>query len=606
MILRLSLLAAVLALLALPAATAPAAIPHAIPLDDRWEFALDDGQVGNDAGWATATPDAGWAPISVPHTMQAGTSQREYDGTVGWYRLRFRAPDTVAAGYRWAVRFEGARRTATVWLNGQEVGSHADPYVPFELELPGLRPGGMNTIVVRTDNVRPRGLREGWWNFGGLVRRVSLVPRGTAHLDHTAVLPRRVCDSVGCQWTAIVDTEIVAGPAGAPPTTVDLDLASPDGTVTTGSAPVRALAPNERTSLRYEAPVEGRIFLWWPQSPALYRADVRLRTGDRVEDVDRSRVGLRTVAVRDGLLRLNGRPMTLRGASIQEDLPGRGAAMSDADVDRIVADIEGLNADVTRAHYLLDERLLRRFDERGILVWIQAPVFQRDRDLDDDGRRAFELQRVRNTIRAARRHPSVMVHSVANELSPEPDRRPGTRRFLAGAERIARELDPTRPVGLDLFGYPGYARQRAHARFDILGINHYFGWYKGRTGHSTRNFDGLAKHLRAMRRRYPDQALVITEFGAEGVRPGPAAMKGTLAFHKEYLRRTLDVVDGEEYLSGALYWTAREFAVKPRWQGGDIYAGDSIHSKGLLFYDGRPKPAWFVASQRFADVPTFR
>lgn len=604
MTLRLSLLATLLALI-LPAAAA-AAPPAPITLSDGWEFALDDGRIGLNEGWQTGAPDAGWSPVSVPHTMQAETTQRTYEGTVGWYRLRFAPPNVTADGYRWALRFDGARRTATVWLNGREIGTHSDPYTPFELELPGLRAGTLNTLVVRTDNIRPQGMREGWWNFGGLVRRVSLVPRGTAHLDHTAVMPRRVCDSVGCQWTAIVDTDVVGGPAGSPPTHVDLSLSSPDGIVTVGSAPMPALAPNERAHLRYEVAVSGPIVLWWPQRPALYQADVRLRAGERVEDLDRSRVGLRTISVVDGQLQLNGRPLNLRGASIQEDLPGRGSALSDADIDRIVADVEGLNADVTRAHYLLDERLLRKFDERGILVWNQAPVYHRDADLDDDARRAFELQNVRDTIRAARRHPSVIVHSVANELSPEPDRRVGTRRFLVAAEKIARELDPTRPVALDLLAYPGYGRQRTHARFDVLGINHYYGWYEGRKGHSTRNFGGLVKHLRAMHRRYPRQALVITEFGAEGVRRGPATAKGTFAFQTRYLRRTLDVVAGERYLSGAIYWTAREFAVKPRWQGGDIYAGDAIHSKAVLFYDGRPKPAWFVARQLFADVPTFR
>lgn len=109
-----------------------------------------------------------------------------------------------------------------------------------------------------------------------------------------------------------------------------------------------------------------------------------------------------------------------------------------------------------------------------------------------------------------------------------------------------------------------------------------------------------------MHRRYPQQALVITEFGAEAVRKGPPTAKGTFAFQTQYLRRTLGVVARERYLSGAIYWTAREFAVKPRWKGGDLYAGDSIHSKGLLFHDGRPKPAWFVARQAFSEVPTYR
>lgn len=600
------LLTLLLALL-LPAASAHAATtpPAPVPLDGGWEYAPDDGNIGLTQGWSTGEPTAGWTPVAVPHVANPEPTQRSYEGSAGWYRLRLTGPP-IDDGYRWAIRFEGARRIANVWLNGEPVGEHTDPYTPFELELPTLTEGELNTLVVRTDYVRPKGMREGWWNFGGLVRRVSLVPRGSAHLEHTAVLPRRVCGSVGCQWTAIVDTEVVAGPSGAPATDVELDLAAPDGVITTGSAPVRALAPNERTSLRYEVAVAGPIHLWWPHNPALYRADVRLRSSGRVEDVDRSRVGLRTVSVRDGQLQLNGRPLSLRGASIQEDLPGRGSALSDADIDRIVADVEGLHADVTRAHYLLDERLLAKFDERGILVWSQAPVYHRDVDLDHDGRRAFELQNVRDTIREARRHPSVIVHSVANELSPEPDRRVGTRRFLIDAERLARQVDPTRPVALDLLAYPGYARQRTHARFDVLGINHYYGWYEGKRGHSTRNFDGLTRHLRAMHRRYPRQALVITEFGAEAVRKGPLTAKGTFAFQTQFLRRTLGVAARERYLSGAIYWTAREFAVKPRWKGGDIYAGDAIHSKGLLFHDGRPKPAWFVAREAFRAMPTFR
>jgi beta-glucuronidase len=601
------LLLTLLLALALPAAHAQAdtAPPAPVPLDTGWEYASDDGNIGLDAGWSTGEPDAGWRRVAVPHVANPEPTQRSYEGSVGWYRLRLTGPE-IADGRRWAIRFEGARRTARVWLNGEQIGEHLDPYTPFELELPTLSEGRMNTLVVRTDYVRPTGMREGWWNFGGLVRRVSLVQRGAAHLEHTAVMPRRVCESVGCQWTAIVDTEVVGGPRGAPATTVELDLAAPDGIITTGSAPVRALAPGERAPLRYEVAVAGPIHLWWPHNPALYRANVRLRSADRVEDIDQSRVGLRTVGVLSGQLQLNGKPLSLRGASIQEDLPGRGSALSDADIDGIVADVEGLHADVTRAHYLLDERLLRRFDERGILVWSQAPVYHRDADLDDDARRAFELENVRDTVLQARRHPSVIVHSVANELSPEPDRRLGTRRFLIEADRIARQADPTRPVALDLLAYPGYARQRTHARFDVLGINHYYGWYEGRRGHSTRNFAGLARHLRAMDRRYPRQALVVTEFGAEGVRTGPHAAKGAFAFQTWFLRRTLNVVNRERYLSGAIYWTAREFAVKPRWKGGDLYAGDSIHSKGLLFHDGRPKPAWFVARDAFRDTPTFR
>ena len=59
-------------------------------------------------------------------------------------------------------------------------------------------------------------------------------------------------------------------------------------------------------------------------------------------------------------------------------MPGEGAALTSAGMDRIVADLKELGANVTRAHYLMNERLLARFDRAGILVWNQAPIWQRD------------------------------------------------------------------------------------------------------------------------------------------------------------------------------------------------------------------------------------
>ena len=49
-------------------------------------------------------------------------------------------------------------------------------------------------------------------------------------------------------------------------------------------------------------------------------------------------------------------------------------------------------------------------------------------------------------------------------------------------------------------------------------------------------------------------------------------------------------------MNGAIYWTLREFAVDPGWTGGaDLPPGDppdGLHHKGLIAYDGTPKPAF--------------
>jgi beta-glucuronidase len=299
--------------------------------------------------------------------------------------------------------------------------------------------------------------------------------------------------------------------------------------------------------------------------------------------------------------------LDLRGASIQEDAPGRGPALTDADVESTVQELKSLGANVTRAHYLLDERLLRRFDEEGIMVWSQAPVYHRDRLLRTPGQRSLELDSLRNTILAARNHASVITNSVANELTPQPDEVKTTRVWMLNAAELARDLDPTVPVSVDVLSYPGVPRQHTYDAFDMLGINSYYGWYEGKPDRSTANLADLEPYLRAMHAKYPDQALVMTEFGAEATEPGPADVKQTYAFQSRYLERNLDIIDRLGFMGGAIYWTAREFAVKPNWDGGaQPLVRDSIHNKGLIAYDGTPKPAFAVARAAFRATPLYR
>jgi beta-glucuronidase len=316
------------------------------------------------------------------------------------------------------------------------------------------------------------------------------------------------------------------------------------------------------------------------------------------------------VIVRGGHLLLNGRRIELRGASIQEDVPGRGPALDDADIAQIVHQLKAVHANVTRSHYLLNDRLLDRLDAAGILVWTQAPIFHRDVLLRTPRQRANALATLRTTILAARRHPSTLVYSVANELNAVPSRLPPTQAYLLAAAREARSLDPTVPVAADVLAYPSLPFDPTYRSFDALGINSYFGWYPGKPDRPTGTVHQLTPYLRMWHDRYPGQALVLTEFGAEATKPGPASEKQTYAFQADYLKRMLAAV-GRSPADGAIYWTLREFAVKPFWDGlenatprPDV-AIDSIHNKGLIAYHGQPKPAWRVASRQFATTPLF-
>jgi beta-glucuronidase len=594
--------------LALPGRALAAGPPNPIALATGWQWAADPTDQGLALGWTTGQDGLGWQPATIPHVFDASTDPAVFQGSVGWYRLAFNGPPTNA-NLSWAVRFEQVRRTAQVWLNGRPIGSHSDPYTPFELPLTGLQAAQPNNLVVRVDYRRPPKLREGWWNWGGITRAVTLVPRGPVVMRNVGLLPKRTCRAGSCRWNVLVDGWLANPSAAVQRPAVNVTLRAPDGTLSRASAAPRSLRPGERVRLRFAVPVRGTPRLWAPGHPALYDATVATRIPGHTIQLDRVRIGLRTVDVTGGMLRLNGRVLDLRGAAVQEDFPGRGPAMTDADVENIVSELKALGVNITRAHYLLDPRLLKRFDEEGILVWSQSPVYHRDAQLKTPGQRSYELGVVRDTILAARNHPSVIVNSVANELTSQPDIHRTSRVWMRNAAALARDLDPVLPVAIDILSYPRIPLQHTYKAFDVLGINSYYGWYSGKADRSTARLADLAPFLRGMRASYPGRALVITEYGAEANQPGPAKVKQTYAFQADYIRRNLDIVDRLGFMGGAIYWTAREFAVKPHWDGGGHpppVQRDSIHRKGLISYSGKVKPAFAVAQRAFKATPLYR
>ncbi len=87
----------------------------------------------------------------------------------------------------------------------------------------------------------------------------------------------------------------------------------------------------------------------------------------RGESTYSARVGLRQLTWQGGLLELNGKRLRLHGASVQEDAPGHGDALTPGDEDRIVAELKAIGANAVRSQHPLDPALLERFDAAGML-----------------------------------------------------------------------------------------------------------------------------------------------------------------------------------------------------------------------------------------------
>ncbi len=571
-------------------------------MDGPWLMRLDPRGVGDRERWQRQASTAGWTRVTVPNAWNAtDESEASFMGGVGWYRKDFRLP----AGGRsaaWVVRFESVNYRAKIWLNGVPVGTNRGAYLPFEVRLPRsiLRRGLVNRLVMRVDSRRkqtdfpPSGLSVtgrptgGWWNYGGLLREVYL--RRIDDIDVNTAVVRPILPCASCDAT--VDYRVTLRNYGVRSRRVRVTARFGARRVDLGRAVVgarRFATLTRRITVR-------RPRLWSPATPHLYDASMAVRAGRRTLQRYTLRTGVRSIAVsRDGRLMLNGAPLNFRGVAIHEDSKDKGFAIGNAERDRPLAWMRELGATVVRSHYPLHPYFQEQADRLGIMQWSEIPVYSlKTRYLKQDIVRRLAARELQSNILTNGNHPSVIVWSMGNELSARPG--PVQGYYIRRAATTARRLDPTRPVGLAVAGYPSAGCQPEYEPLDVIGINEYFGWYPGPNGQIA-DRTALPDYLDSVRRCYPSKAIVITEFGAEANRDGPVEEKGTYAHQQDFINYHLGVYATKPWLSGAIYWTLQEFRVRPNWEGGNPRPMPPIHQKAVVAFDGTKKPG-FLDLQR--------
>ena len=558
-------------------------------LEREWTSRSDPRNAGLRQGWERPGHTAGFRPTTVPNAFNArDLSRRGFRGGVHWYRLRF-APPALNDVSEWRLRFESVNAHATVWLNGSVLGSHRGAWLPWELavEPSQLHPHD-NEVVIRVDSrgsptdLSPSTRPRGWWNYGGILREVYL--RSVRTFD---VRDLYVTANPGEPAEARI-RGVIENHSGQPhPATATIHVTGPDGFEVTRNVDVTSTDPRTPVVLdeRFAIP---RPRLWTPDDPALYEATVTLTGAQEV----RAHFGVRSWAVGDdGRILLNGKPITLRGASFHEQTPTRGAALTPADHDEIVRELKALRANFTRAHYPPHPALLEAFDREGIVFWAQIPVWRvREEQFRDSDFGVRALDTFDELVLRDRNHASIVAWSAANETLG------GGRAeaaYLRSARDLVRHNDPTRLVAVDKALRPLRDIPASYREVDAIGINEYVGWYGGRTRE-------LPRDLATLRRRFPKQALVVTEFGAEANRHGPARSKGTYSFQRRFLTAHLRIFDRSPHLSGALVWALRDFAVRPGWRGGNPRPRPPILFKGLFTQHNRAKPAFWAVRRQFA------
>lgn len=367
------------------------------------------------------------------------------DNPTGCYSLTFNIDAQWLAAGQSRIIFDGVNSAFHLWCNGSWIGYAQDSRLPSEFDLSeALRPGE-NRLAVMVLRWSDGSYLEDqdMWRMSGIFRDVMLLHKPPTHLSDLRVVTRLNEDFThawletlaviqGDEQDAQVCVQLWQGDqlAGEKQQPIGSDIIDERG------------AYSDRATLRI--PLE-RPLLWSAETPNLYRVVVVLKDKHgAVIEAEACDLGFRQVEISQGLLKLNGKPLLIRGANRHEHHPEHGQVM---DIDTMRRDImlmkqHNFNA-VRCSHYPNHPLWYRLCDRYGLYVVDEANIethgmVPMNRLSDDPAWLPAMTERVTRMVQRDRNHPSIIIWSLGNES--------GHGSNHDALYRWIKSNDPTRPV----------------------------------------------------------------------------------------------------------------------------------------------------------------
>ncbi|GGV30302.1 glycoside hydrolase family 2 TIM barrel-domain containing protein [Streptomyces griseoflavus] len=524
-----------------------------LSLNGTWRLRVSPTAGAEDASFAAPGCDAGdWAEVAVPgHWVLQGHGAPIYtnhlypfpvdpphvptENPTGDHLRVFALPGDWPEGGESVLRFDGVESCARVWLNGTDIGEFKGSRLPHEFAVGHLLKPSGNVLAVRVHQWSAGSYLEDqdqWW-LPGIFRDVTLLHRPAGCAGDFFV--HASYDHVTGEGTLRVDSD-TEGRVTVPELGVD---------VATGEPVTLPVAP------------------WTAETPRLYDGELAT-AGERVP----LRIGFRTVALDDGVIKVNGTPLLFKGVNRHEWHPRRGRALDLATMreDVLLMKRHNINA-VRTSHYPPHPAFLGLCDEYGLWVIDECDLEThgfieqdwRDNPVDDDRWTPALLDRAARMVERDKNHPSVVMWSLGNEA--------GTGRGLTAMAGWIHGRDPSRPVH-----YEG--------DFGCRDTDVYSRMYLSHTDleRAARGLDGGTRRRRGL-------PVILCEY-AHAMGNGPGGLREYQELFERYGR-----------LQGGFVWEWIDHGVEhPELgyaYGGDF--GEELHDgnfvcDGLVFPDRTPSP----------------
>jgi beta-galactosidase len=468
-----------------------------LSLNGEWRYDFAESVPERAVGFeAPGYDDASWDRISVPSNVEmlgygepiyfnlsypfedqldaplaeAFPTIPEEGNSVSSYRRTFSVPSDWRSRHVF-VHFAGVDSAFYVWLNGKRVGYSEGSRTPAEFDLTPFLVDGENTLAVQVYrySIGSWVEKQDMWNMSGIFRDVFLFSSGNTFLrdiETTALLDESLESG---RFSVRVELEQLADVAGE--ASIAVALTDPNGAVVVNAtSDVTALPACGEVELAVEQVIDSPA-LWSAETPNLHQATIWLRDGEgeTLETVEMA-VGFRKVDIEDGILKVNGRRVILRGVNRHEHDPDTGHYVTEEDTRRELTAIKrhGFNA-VRTAHYPDIPRFYALADELGLYVVDEANIeahglvlFTPIRPADLPEWKPIHFDRFERMVERDKNFPSVIIWSMGNES--------GDGEAFDEMSDWVHERDPTRPVS-----YEGAAEGRVEpaAAHSDLNVNFY-------------------------------------------------------------------------------------------------------------------------------------
>ncbi|AIR68548.1 beta-galactosidase [Dickeya fangzhongdai] len=421
--------------------------PEAVPEQWLTQDLTDADAITVPSNWQLAGYDA---PIytNIKYPILVNPPFVPQDNPTGCYSLTFSVNADWLAQGQTRIVFDGVNSAFHLWCNGKWVGYSQDSRLPAEFDLtPCLQPGEnrLAVMVLRwSDGTYLED--QDMWRMSGIYRDVYLLHKPAVHLrDVQITTPLRHSYTQG---TLCVTAQANLPEEQAQAWQLHVQLWRGEQLVGESRAPFGTPAIDERgayhdrVSLQLE--VE-RPALWSAEEPNLYRAVVALEHADgTLAEAEAYDVGFREVAIRNGLLLLNGQPLLIRGVNRHEHHPQRGQAIDEATMRQDILLMKQHNFNAVRcSHYPNHPLWYRLCDRYGLYVVDEANIethgMQPMSRLSDDPRwLPAYAERVTRMVQRDRNHPCIIIWSLGNESGYGPTH--------SALYQWVKQQDPSRPV----------------------------------------------------------------------------------------------------------------------------------------------------------------